>query len=87
MRKRIEAALGRSGRFVYRRAWWVIAIISLVLATGFLVYSQAYRVNLIACGILIATAIVLAFVSDVTLAPALVTSLAKKRERDVAQTA
>ena len=32
MRDRIELALGRWGRFVYRRAGWVIALV--LLATG-----------------------------------------------------
>jgi predicted RND superfamily exporter protein len=52
---------------------------TLVLAAGFLVYTQAYMVNLIAFGMLTATAISLAFIADVTLAPALVTMLTRKR--------
>ncbi len=52
---------------------------TLVLATGFLVYTQAYMVNLIAFGLLTTTAITLAFIADVTLAPALVTMLTRKR--------
>jgi predicted RND superfamily exporter protein len=52
---------------------------TLVLAAGFLVYTQAYMVNLIAFGLLITVAITLAFVADVTLAPALVVMLTRKR--------
>jgi len=50
---------------------------TLVLVSGFLVYTQAYMNNLFAFGTLTATAIAVAFVADVTLAPALVTTLSR----------
>jgi predicted RND superfamily exporter protein len=51
---------------------------TLVLVSGFLVYTQAYMNNLFAFGTLTATAIAVAFVADVTLAPALVTALSRR---------
>ncbi|MAG31982.1 MAG: hypothetical protein CL908_13940 [Deltaproteobacteria bacterium] len=51
---------------------------TLVLVSGFLVYTQAYMDNLFAFGTLTATAIAVAFVADVTLAPALVTTLSRR---------
>jgi len=50
---------------------------SLVLATGFMVYTQAYMLHLFSFGLLTATAIVMAFIADVTLAPALMKKLAR----------
>ena len=50
---------------------------SLVLASGFLVYTQAYLLHLFNFGLLTATAIVVAFLADLTLAPALVAKLAR----------
>ncbi len=61
-----------------RTAGQAMLFTSLVLASGFLVYTLAYMANLVSFGLLTATAISLAFVSDVTLAPALVTTLARK---------
>ena len=55
---------------------------TLVLVSGFLVYTQAYMDNLFAFGILTATAIAVAFVADVTLAPALVTTLSRQSESE-----
>ena len=49
---------------------------SCVLVCGFLVYTQAYLVLLFDFGILVACAIVMAFLADVTLVPAMVSRLA-----------
>ncbi len=51
---------------------------SCVLATGFLVYTQAYMSFIFDFGILTASAIAIAFLADVTLAPALVSMVAWK---------
>ena len=48
---------------------------TLVLAASFLVYTQAYMLHLWSFGMLTATALSLAFIADVTLAPALMTVL------------
>ena len=53
---------------------------SLVLAAGFLVYTQAQLNLLTNFGLLTALAISLAFFANVTLAPALVTAVARWRE-------
>ena len=50
---------------------------SCVLATGFLVYTQAHMVHLFNFGMVTAASIVVAFLADVTLAPALVKLTAK----------
>ena len=54
---------------------------TLVLAAGFLVFTQAYMENLWYFGILVTCSISLAFIADVTLAPALVTLLWGRREK------
>lgn len=51
---------------------------SCVLTCGFLVYTQAYMQHLYTFGVMTAAAIVMAFLADVTLAPALVTTLGRK---------
>jgi predicted RND superfamily exporter protein len=55
-----------------RGAGQAMLFTSCVLATGFLVYTQAYMVHLFNFGLLTAAAIVMAFFADLTLAPALV---------------
>lgn len=55
---------------------------SCVLACSFLVYTQAYMLNLYTFGISISAAIVVAFLADVTLAPALVAAFASRFARD-----
>ena len=53
---------------------------SCVLASGFLIYTQAYMVHLFAFGVLTAGAIVVAFLADLTLAPALVATALRRSE-------
>lgn len=53
---------------------------SCVLALGFLVYTQAYMSHLWSFGVLAGGAITVAFLADLTLAPALVTLAAKRVE-------
>ena len=54
---------------------------SCVLACSFLVYTQAYMLNLYTFGVSISAAIVVAFLADVTLAPALVAAFASRFAR------
>ena len=54
---------------------------SCVLACGFLVYTQSYMLHLYSFGVTTSAAIVVAFLADVTLAPALVATLGKRLTR------
>ena len=54
---------------------------SCVLASSFLVYTQAYMLHLYAFGVIVSSAIVIAFLADVTLAPALVAIFAQRLTR------
>jgi len=51
---------------------------SCVLACSFLVYTQGYMLHLFAFGVTVSAAIVVAFLADVTLAPALVATFAAR---------
>jgi predicted RND superfamily exporter protein len=51
---------------------------SLVLSSSFLVYTQAYMVHLFNFGLVTAAAIAVAFLADITLAPALVKLAARR---------
>lgn len=55
---------------------------SCVLSFGFLVYTQAYMLHLYSFGVTTSAAIVVAFLADVTLAPALVATAGRRLARD-----
>ncbi len=54
---------------------------SLVLSAGFLVFVLAYMSNISSFGLLLAFATITAFVADVTLAPALMILITRRRHR------
>ena len=53
---------------------------SCILAASFLVYTQAYMIHLFSFGLLTAVAILVAFLADITLAPALVSVALPKKQ-------
>ena len=65
---KVDEAVART----LRETGQALLFTSCVLASGFLVYTQAYMAHLFNFGLLTAAAIVVAFLADLTLAPALV---------------
>ena len=70
----VERTLASSGQ--------ALLFTSLVLITGFSVYTQAYMHHLLWFGITCSSAIALAFIADITLAPALVRLFVRDRPAD-----
>jgi predicted RND superfamily exporter protein len=55
---------------------------TVVLGAGFLVFTRAYMENIVTFGVLCAFATVAAFLADVTLAPALMALVTRRRAGD-----
>lgn len=70
----VEAAVDHT----LRSTGQALLFTSCVLAFGFLMYTQAYMLHLYSFGVTVSTAIVVAFLADVTLAPALVATFAAR---------
>lgn len=70
----VEAAVDHT----LRSTGQALLFTSCVLAFGFLMYTQAYMLHLYSFGVTVSTAIVVAFLADVTLAPALVATFARR---------
>ena len=73
----VEAAVDHT----LRSTGQALLFTSCVLAFGFLMYTQAYMLHIYSFGVTVSTAIVVAFLADVTLAPALVATFAKRLSR------